>query len=69
MVRVAYFNINFLDFDHLTEQVDELKHTRELPHVSQFILKCRLLWWLWWVRVNHLLVRPLSRHDGKDVEV
>lgn len=68
-MQVAYFDINFRNFDDLPEQVNELVDARKFPHIPQLVSECEVLWCLRGIGVDHLVVGPLSRHDGKDGEV
>lgn len=63
--RIAYLNVNLRYFDSRTKQVNELVDTGELPHISQLLRKCDILWCCRWFRLDHLAMRPLSRHPDE----
>lgn len=69
IVIVAYFNINLGHFDRRSKQFNELVDASKLPHVPYFVPECDFLWCLRWVRVDHLIVRPLSRHDDEGDDI
>lgn len=64
-MRAAYLDVDMLDFDYRAEHFDKLIHCCKLPHVSDLMQQFDLLWWCRGVGSDHLVVSPLSRHDGE----
>lgn len=60
----AYLDVDVLDFYYGAKQLDELKQCCKFPHVSYLVQHFVLLGWCRWVGSDHLVVCPLSRHDG-----